>query len=57
MVKKELLHRREFFKKTAKVALPIIGAIVLACSPNIVKAAEITPMGCEKECSASCSDK
>ena len=29
----ELQNRREFFKKAAKSALPILGAIVLAGSP------------------------
>ena len=41
----ELQSRREFFKKAAKGALPILGAIVLSGVPTIIKAAE-TPMGC-----------
>ena len=35
----ELQSRRDFFKKAAKGALPILGAIVLAGSPGILKAA------------------
>lgn len=44
--KEELQSRREFFKKVAKGALPILGAIVLADTPAIVRAAEKVPMGC-----------
>lgn len=50
----ELQSRREFFKKAAKGALPILGAIALANAPVIAKAAEETPMGCEWGCSGSC---
>ena len=42
----ELQSRREFFKKAAKGALPILGAILLAGMPNVVNAAQKTPMGC-----------
>lgn len=55
MNKGELQSRRDFFKKAAKSALPILGAIVLAGMPNVVKAAE-TPMGCETTCSGACRD-
>ena len=41
----ELQSRRDFFKKAAKGVLPILGAVVLAGVPNLVKAEE-TPMGC-----------
>ena len=51
----ELQSRREFFKKAAKRALPILGAIVLASAPGIVKAAETTPMNCDYNCYNSCS--
>ena len=51
----ELQSRREFFKKAAKGALPILGAIVLAGAPAIVKAAEKAPMGCNVGCMGSCS--
>ena len=42
----ELQSRREFFKKAAKGALPILGAIVLANAPAVINAAENAPMGC-----------
>ena len=51
----ELQSRREFFKEAAKKALPIIGAIALASSPIIAKAAETEPMGCYHGCSGSCT--
>ena len=41
----ELQSRREFFKKAAKGALPILGAIVLANAPAVINAAENAPMG------------
>ena len=50
----ELQSRREFFKKAAKSALPILGAIVLAGTPGIVKAAEKEPMDCQRLCNGSC---
>lgn len=50
----ELQSRREFFKKAAKGALPILGAIILANAPVIAKAAE-EPMGCNHGCTAVCS--
>lgn len=49
----ELQSRREFFKKAAKGALPILGAIVLANAPVISKAAEES-MGCNGGCLHSC---
>lgn len=49
----ELQSRREFFKKAAKGALPIIAATVLASAPAIVKAAE-PPMDCNYGCSSGC---
>lgn len=56
MNQEELQSRRDFFKKAAKGALPILGAIVLAGMPNVVKAAE-TPMGCsEYTCSGGCKN-
>ena len=36
----ELQSRREFFKKAAKGALPILGAVVLASAPGLANAAE-----------------
>lgn len=50
----ELQSRREFFKRAAKGALPILGAIVLAGAPDILNAAEKAPMGC-MYCQNSCS--
>lgn len=41
----ELKSRRDFFKKAAKSALPILGAVVLSSTPLISKASE-TAMGC-----------
>lgn len=53
----ELQSRREFFKKAAKGALPILGAIVLAGAPAIVKAASHEckiETGCDWSCSGGC---
>ncbi|MCM1079860.1 MAG: Cys-Xaa-Xaa-Xaa repeat radical SAM target protein [Bacteroidales bacterium] len=49
----ELQSRREFFKKTAKSVLPIVGGIILAGAPAIVKASE-TQMGCDDNCWGAC---
>ena len=51
----ELQSRREFFKKAAKGALPILGAIVLANAPAIMNAAGENPMGCNGYCAQHCS--
>lgn len=55
----ELQSRREFFKKAAKGALPILGAIVFAGAPGILNAAESAPNGCSRYgcgvCTSSCS--
>lgn len=51
-----LQNRREFFKKATKSVLPILGAIVLANLPGVLKAADAEPMGCSADgCSHSCS--
>ncbi len=50
----ELQSRRDFFKKAAKGALPILGAVVLASVPSIAKGAQIT--GCDYTCRASCQN-
>ncbi len=50
----ELRSRREFFKKAAKGALPILGAIVLAGSPFLSYASDVT--NCQYSCSAMCQD-
>ena len=52
----ELQSRREFFKKAAKGALPILGAIALAGAPGVVKAAE-EAMDCDYSCSYSCTGR
>ncbi len=51
----ELQSRREFFKKAAKGALPILGAIALSNLPFLSKAAEKSPMGCQYGCQYNCS--
>lgn len=53
----ELQSRREFFKKAAKGALPILGAILLSGVPNVLNAAEKSLMGCFRQdgCSATCA--
>ena len=48
----ELQTRREFFKKAAKSALPILGAIVLSNAPIIADANEVE--GCDYGCQGSC---
>lgn len=52
--KEELQSRREFFKKAAKSALPILGAIVLANVPTALKATTKKPMGCDYGCLHGC---
>ena len=49
----ELQSRREFFKRAAKGALPILGAIALANMPVIANAGE-SAMGCKYGCSTGC---
>lgn len=53
----ELQSRREFFKKAAKSALPILAAVALASAPNIIRASKSTPLGCDYKCVNSCSDR
>lgn len=50
----ELQSRREFFKKAAKGALPILGAIVLANVPGVSQATQT--MGCDYTCNVSCAN-
>ncbi|MDE5738924.1 MAG: Cys-Xaa-Xaa-Xaa repeat radical SAM target protein [Bacteroidaceae bacterium] len=57
MNNEELQNRREFFKKAAKGALPILGAIALANMPMIANAAEASSTscaGCNNRCMNSC---
>lgn len=54
----ELKSRRDFFKKAAKSALPILGAIVLTSSPLISSASNVAN-GCSRYgcgvCTGGCS--
>lgn len=50
----ELKSRREFFKKAAKSALPILGAVVLSSSLTKAIAANEPAEGCQWGCSGSC---
>lgn len=51
----ELQSRRDFFKKAAKGVLPILGAIALAGTPQLLSAANKSPTGCQYGCSYGCS--
>ena len=53
----ELQSRREFFKKAAKAALPVVGAVVLSSMPiqNVVGASEPgLCKGCTSICTGAC---
>lgn len=54
----ELQSRREFFKKAAKSAIPILGLIALANVPQISRAAEVTGCGgsCRSQCTGYCQN-
>lgn len=53
--KEELQSRRDFFKKAAKAALPIMGAIVLSHVPLLSQAADSEEaMGCDYDCTYGC---
>lgn len=52
----ELQSRRDFFKKAARGALPILGAVLLSNMPNVVRAAEESPMGCTGTCYGACTN-
>ena len=47
----ELQSRREFFKKAAKAALPVVGAVVLSSLP-VLKSEAAT--GCDFSCDYGC---
>ena len=49
----ELKTRRDFFKKAAQTALPILGAIVLASNPVMAKGLPVT--SCTRSCVGGCS--
>ena len=51
--KEELQSRRDFFKKAAKAALPVIGAIVLSSAPVFAKA-DTVELGCTGSCYGLC---
>lgn len=48
----ELQSRRDFFKKAAKGALPIIAGVILSTMPNVAKAMQNN--GCNGNCKGSC---
>lgn len=53
--REELQSRRDFFKKAAKVALPVLGAIALSQVPILSQAKESEEeMGCDWGCSGGC---
>ena len=54
MNNEELQTRRQFFKKAAKGALPILAAVALASAPAIVNAAESEYCTCKGNCSGTC---
>lgn len=51
----ELTSRREFFKKAAKKALPIIAGVAFMHTPTISNAVETKTTSCPYSCSNSCS--
>ncbi len=51
----ELQSRREFFKKAAKGALPILGLAIMANVPMISKATESEYCTCSGDCKGACS--
>lgn len=51
----EIQSRREFFKKAAKVALPVVGAIALANLPIANAEAQYGCLGCGQSCRGTCS--
>lgn len=51
--REEIQSRREFFKKAAKAALPVVGAAILSSVPFMN--AEAAPSGCGYTCSGGCS--
>lgn len=50
-----LQSRREFFKKAAKGALPILGLAIMANVPMISNAAESEFCACSSDCKGACS--
>ena len=52
---KEIQSRRDFFKMAAKSALPILGAVLLANAPTIVRASNKNSTYCE-HCNSNCTN-
>lgn len=52
--KEELQSRRDFFRKAAKTALPIIGAMVIGQSLLTSCDEDDEPDGCKNGCSGNC---
>ena len=53
----ELQSRRQFFRKAALGALPILGAVVLANVPLVSNATRSSATGCQIDaCTATCKD-
>lgn len=50
-----LQSRREFFKKAAKGALPILGLAIIANVPMISNAVESEFCACSSDCKGACS--
>ncbi len=57
----ELQSRRDFFKKAASRALPILGAALLASTPFAARATEMatgcSDDGCSYSCRTSCQNE
>lgn len=55
----DLQSRREFFKKTVKKTLPVIGAIVLTSSPILAHAEQrgVPDCYCNGNCRQTCENK
>ena len=56
--REEIQSRREFFKKAAKVALPVVGAAILSSVPNVLNAStycEHCNSNCTNGCRTGCS--
>ncbi len=51
----EIQSRRDFFKKAAKGALPILGVAILASTPILVQAKDVVESnGCNDSCERTC---
>lgn len=48
----ELQSRREFFKKAAKAALPVVGAVVMASVPTLLQASSSSCGYCQYSCTS-----